>query len=95
MIEMITIAWFVAGLIAGFLHATMIWRTAHRLTAWTPVLGMLRLAAVAAVLIAAALSGAILLAAAGWVVGFATLSMGLVTRRTNRTDRSSIAHSSE
>lgn len=95
MIEMTTIVWFAAGLVAGILHATMLWRATHRLTAWTPVLGMLRLAVVAAVLLAAALSGTILVAAAGWVGGFVTLGTWLVASRTNRTVLSSNAHSSE
>lgn len=85
MIEMTTIAWFAAGLVVGLLHATMLWRATHRLTAWTPVLGMLRLGVVAAVLVAAALLGAILVAATGWLVGFVTLGTWLVASRKNRT----------
>ncbi|MCA9214105.1 MAG: hypothetical protein KDB27_13630 [Planctomycetales bacterium] len=75
MIEITTYVWFVAGIVAGCLHAMMLWRASHRLTAWTPALGMLRLSVVSAVLVLSALSGEILVAAAGWAIGLATLSL--------------------
>ena len=96
MIEMTTIAWFAAGLVAGLLHATMLWRATHRLTAWTPVLGMLRLGVVAAVLVVAALSGAILVSRRrlGWW-DLSLWATWLVASRTNRTVLPSNAHSGE
>ena len=95
MIEMKTCGWFAAGLVAGLLHTTMLWRAAHRLTVWTPVLGMLRLGVVAAVLVVAALTGPILVAAAGWMVGFAALGTWFLGVRTKRSVLSSNAHSRE
>ena len=72
MIELTHYPGFVAGVLAGYLHATMLWRSTHRLPAWTPLLGLLRLGVVATVLVFAAVYGQILAAACGWVVCFAT-----------------------
>lgn len=66
------------------LHATMLWRATHRLSVWTPVLGTLRLGVVAAVLVMAALSGAILLAATGVAVGLVVLGARFVMSRIDR-----------
>jgi len=81
MIDRATCVWLAAGLLAGFVHATMLWRAAHRLTAWTPVLTIFRLAIVAAVLTVAALSGKIITAAIGWAVGFVVLAAWLALWR--------------
>ncbi len=75
------LAWMIAGLAAGAAHASALWRTTRRPTAWTPLVGAVRVAAVAAVLALAALWGEILSAAAGWAVGFAVLGTWLVWRR--------------
>lgn len=91
MIDITTIAWFVAGLVIGWLHVTLLRRSTHRLTAWTPVLGVLRLGTVATVLVVAALAGAILAAACGWAVAFVFGSIGFATRRTHRVTASRIA----
>ena len=95
MIEMTTCGWFVAGLLVGAIHSTMLWRATHRLTAWTPLLGMLRLTVVAAVLVAAALWGAILIAATGWVVGFLILGVWRLAGHRTPTSVSSGNHSGE
>ena len=84
MIENSAIPWFAAGLSAGVLQATMLWRTARRLTSWTPALGVLRLALVSLVLVVAAVSGAILAAAAGWAVGFIALCGWIVAKGTGQ-----------
>ena len=84
MIDSTSLMWFAAGLIVGFLHASMLWRDVHRLTAWSPLLGMLRMVIVAALLVVAALIGQILAGAAGWAVGLATLGTGLMLRRRSR-----------
>ena len=81
MLELSTLAWLVAGLLAGCLHAAMLWRAARQLTRWTPVLGMLRLGVVTGVLVVAALAGAIFAAASGWAAGFAVLGAWFVARR--------------
>jgi hypothetical protein len=62
----------------------MLWRASRRLTAWTPVLGMLRLAVVAMVLVLAALAGTILAAAAGWASGYAPLVVCFLALRDDR-----------
>ncbi len=69
MIDSTSLIWFAAGLIVGFLHASMLWRDVHRFTTWSPLLGMVRMAIVAALLVVAALLGQILAGAAGWAVG--------------------------
>ncbi len=84
MIDRSLLVWFAAGLAAGLLHAAMLWRAAGRLTAWTPLLSMLRLAGVAAVLVAAAVSGAIIAAGAGWAVGIAALGGWFFARRNSK-----------
>lgn len=72
MIELTHYPGLVAGLLAGFVHATMLWRSSHRLSVWTPLLSLLRLGVVTAVLVLAAVYGQILAAASGWAIGFAT-----------------------
>lgn len=71
MIEFTHYPGFLAGLLAGSLHATMLWRSSHRLSVWTPLLGLLRLAVVAVVLLLAAVYGQVVAAAAGWMICFA------------------------
>lgn len=66
---------FAAGSLAGVVHATMLWRSSHRLSMWTPLLGMLRLGLVAMVLVAAAVYGQILTTAAGWAICFAVCAV--------------------
>jgi hypothetical protein len=66
---------FSAGAVAGYVHATMLWRASHRLSAWTPIMGLLRIAIVAAVLVLAALYGQIFTAAGGWAIGFAVSAL--------------------
>jgi len=89
MIEAATWIWFAGGLLAGLIHATMLWRNVHRPSAWSPLLGLMRLGIVATMLVVAAISGAILACAAGWAVGFATLGTWFMTSRTGRTIDSS------
>ena len=85
MIEVTSWIWFVAGLLAGLVHATMLWRNVHTLAAWSPLIGLLRLGFVATLLVAAALNGEILAGAAGWAIGFALLATWFMTRRASRT----------
>jgi hypothetical protein len=72
--------WLAVGLAAGILHASMLWHAAHRLSVWSSLWGMLRLFAVAAVLVTAAVWGSILAAAAGWAVGLVSIGTWLVIR---------------
>ncbi len=73
MIDMTTWVWFSAGLVAGLMHAATLWRAAKRLTVWTPVWGMLRIAVVTTTLVLSAISGMIFASAAGWAIGIAVL----------------------
>ena len=77
MIEMTTLSWFALGLFAGLVHATMLWRNVHSHSVWSPLIGFLRLAIVASLLVVAAINGAILANAAGWAVGFVLLAAWL------------------
>ena len=81
MIELTTLAGMAAGLVAGLFHAHLLRRGTVRLTTWTPLWGMLRLGAVTAILVVAAISGEILAAAAGWALGFLTTCVWIVLRR--------------
>ncbi|MCA9137207.1 MAG: hypothetical protein KDB00_10620 [Planctomycetales bacterium] len=72
--------WFIAGIMAGCAHATMLWRATRRMGVWSPLVGMLRLGLVAVLLVMSALSGQILSSAAGWAIGLATLGTFLVMR---------------
>lgn len=95
MIETMNLGWFLAGILVGLLHATMLWRSTKQPTAWTPVSGMLRLGMVAGVLVVAALSNAILIAAGGWLAGFVARCAWFILDRTNHEAPSSEAHSGE
>ncbi|MCA9142646.1 MAG: hypothetical protein H6821_09075 [Planctomycetaceae bacterium] len=95
MIDTTTIAWVAVGWAIGWLHVTLLCRSTHRPTAWTPVLGVLRLGAVTAVLVVAALAGAILAAACGWAVAFVFGSIGFATRRTDRMRTARLASPSD
>lgn len=75
MIETATLVGFLAGALAGYAHAAMLWRASHRLSPWSPIMGLLRLGVVAAVLVLAALYGQILPAAGGWAIGFAVSAL--------------------
>lgn len=88
--------WFAAGLLAGSIHATTLWRNVHKLTVWAPLVGLLRLAFVTLLLIAAAINGQLLPSAAGWVCGFAANVCWLLTRRQiHPTDRCQESHVNE
>ncbi len=87
---MTTLIWFSVGLLAGWGHATALWRSTHRFSLWSPLIGFLRMGIVAASLVAAALSGAILFNAAGWATGFTSLALILAMRPT----RTAVAASS-
>lgn len=93
--ETMIVVWTAAGLAAGGWHAAMLWRASHRLTAWSAAFGILRLGTVAAVLIAAALMGAILAAAGGWVVGFVACCGWCVVRQADRSVRCAPGRSSD
>ncbi len=81
--------WFVAGWLIGALHATMLWRNVHRFTVWSSLTGLLRLGLVAGLLVIAAIQGAIIATAAGWIIGF--IALGTWFMLTSRTIDSSNA----
>ncbi|MCA9134797.1 MAG: hypothetical protein KDA45_16630 [Planctomycetales bacterium] len=80
MFEWATYFWFIGGVGAGVLHASLLWRAAQQLTAWAPLLGPLRLALVATVLLLAALEGSLLAAAGGWAGGFVAAGLWALER---------------
>lgn len=93
MTDVPTLFWFAAGLLAGVAHATMLWQATHRLTTSAPVTGMLRLVAVATVLIVAAMYGALFAVAGGWAVGCVVLGAWCVMSRTSTPVPSPRSHS--
>jgi hypothetical protein len=95
MIELTNFIWLAAGGLAGCLHAWLMWRGVQRPTAWAPVLGMLRLGVVAAVLVIAAMSGGILAAAAGWLIGLVGLGAWFATLKDKPAVASTYAPSNE
>lgn len=70
MIERETLLAILVGTIAGLLHVWMLWRAAHQVTPWTAAFGLLRVLAIGALLMWAAIGGQILAAAAAWAVSF-------------------------
>ena len=64
--------WTATGIAAGAAHAAALWQSTHRhhRTGWSAVW---RLPAVAAVLVGAALAGALLPAASGWAGGLVAI----------------------
>ena len=68
------LAWAAVGVVAGGLHATALWRAAHRMAASGYGTG-LRMFAVVTVLVAAGYAGGLLPAVAGWVVGLLAASV--------------------
>ena len=93
MIELTTVLWIAAGLGVGIVHASILWRATSRLSAWTPVWGILRLSFVASVLVLSALSGLILYSTAGWAVGLVLTGGWLVARSGKQATASIQIHS--
>jgi len=62
--------WLAAGLLLGVFHSTMLWKSAKQPNPWTALIGIVRVFAVGAVLVGAALSGEIYPAFLGWAAGF-------------------------
>jgi hypothetical protein len=61
--------WFAVGLLAGWLHAILLWQSVRRPSAWLPGWSGLRSIIVGGALVAAALAGGMLSASAGWAIG--------------------------
>ena len=68
------LAWAAVGVVAGGLHATALWRAAHRIVAGG-FCAVLRMFAVLTVLVGAAYAGGLLPEVAGWVVGLLAASV--------------------
>lgn len=75
--------WTAVGLTAGAAHAVALWRSAHRGTyvAWSAAF---RMPLLGAVLVAAALSRALLPAVGGWIVGLILTGGALLVLRHQR-----------
>ncbi len=67
--------WLTLGVVLGGLHAASLWLTTRRASALMGAIGLLRLLAVAAVLIGAAFAGGVLPAAVGWGIGFLAVAV--------------------
>ncbi len=85
MIDTTAFAWGSAGLLAGLMHALLLWRGVHRPNAWSPLMGMVRLGLVAAVLVASAVFGNIIAAAVGWGAGLIALGCWFSIANLDRT----------
>lgn len=57
-------------MLVGLLHAGLLWKATTRPTVWTPLVGLLRMGLVVALLSFSAVSGGILPASCGWLLGF-------------------------
>ncbi|HVW02201.1 MAG TPA: hypothetical protein VHB77_17750 [Planctomycetaceae bacterium] len=69
--------WLTLGLIIGATHALSLWRAILHVSLYSPLLGLLRLAVVSAILIAAARNGGILPTCGGWALAFPATALSL------------------
>ena len=67
--------WLTVGLVLGGLHAASLWLATRRASVLMAATGLLRLLAVAAVLIGAAFAGGIVPASVGWGFGFLAVAV--------------------
>lgn len=67
--------WLTLGVVLGGFHAAALWLATQRASGFMAATGLLRLVAVAAILIGAALAGGVVLACAGWGFGFLTVAV--------------------
>lgn len=75
---MMTIAnsiWLTVGILLGGLHVGSLWLATRRASALMAATGLLRLLAVAVVLIGAAFGGGVVSACVGWGLGFLTVAV--------------------
>lgn len=70
MIDSSAVLGMIAGALAGLFHAGMLWQGVRVLSAWSAILGLLRIGVVGAVLVLSALHGQIVVTAAAWAVSF-------------------------
>jgi Mg/Co/Ni transporter MgtE len=69
--------WFTLGLFIGAAHVWSLWRAIQHVSPYSPLLGLLRLAVVSAILLAAARNGGILPTCAGWALAFPAAALPL------------------
>jgi hypothetical protein len=80
MISIPSLLWTIAGAAAGGTHSLALRNSAEGASPWTPLIGLLRLVVVGVVLTAAAISGFLFSAFAGWIAGFAVTLLVLIQR---------------
>ena len=80
MISVPTICWAFAGALAGGVHSVGIRHSVEKHGYAMALIGLLRLAFIGCVLTAAAVSGFLFPAAAGWLVGFGVTLVLLFSR---------------
>ena len=71
------------GSLAGLLHARLLWLGSQRLSGWSPMLGLVRVAVVGVCLTLAAVTGQLLTAAAAWFVSFLGCAIVVTVRAAN------------
>lgn len=71
--------WFTAALLAGTLHSADLWKSVLRSSSLVGVTGILRFAITAALLLAAAVADQLFAATGGWITGYLSTSVYIVT----------------
>ncbi len=87
MMTWLSAVWMVFGAAIGVLHAAGVWRSASRPSVMSALLGLVRLVVVGLALVASAILGGILPAAAGWALGYFAAVAFLSTRRRRTSQR--------
>jgi hypothetical protein len=80
MISISTLLWTIVGATAGGTHSMALRHSAESANPWTPLIGLVRLVVVGVVLTAAAISGFLFSAFAGWIAGFVVTLLVLIQR---------------
>jgi len=75
-----TLLWATVGLLTGGVHATALWRAAHRPATIGAAMGIVRIAGVGAMLVLAAVNQGIVPAAVGWGLAYSSMGMFLWIR---------------
>lgn len=84
--------WCAAGIFAGLLHGTLLWRATRQISARTAATGLLRMGLVATVMVAAAMAGNIVVAAVGWAMAFVAVGTWFVLSQSKAASVSGSSH---
>lgn len=72
--------WLTMGVVLGGWHAASLWLATRHTSALLVATGLLRLLAVAVILIGAAIAGGVVPASVGWGIGFVTVAVYYLVR---------------